>query len=479
MKIYRDKLKVGMKILIILLWITLSSTIFSVTLSSDFKDFKYHNNQHDSINDYLKNVNLPNPSSAIPFNYYKIITINHTKVSGSVDLTNFPLLLSIIDSDLDDKVQFDGDDIAFANDDGWLDHEIELYNPNYTINEAQLVAWVRMPLLSISKDTTIFMFYGNPMIGSQENPSGVWIDYAGVWHFAESSGVARDSSAYNVNGSTTNIDYQETGQIGYCFNWTDGESSQINYGDPIDEHLDFGTGNMTISLWVNLDQDVYDSQWLVSKGRTSKPNDPGFIINSDLTPTSRWRFTLGSSPTSYTVESDPIVDYDEWNYIVATVDHLSDFSYIYTNNGSYDNRIDISGLGSISSDENLVLPWNPTDNGFDGLLDEFRLTNKHRTEGWINTEYSNQIDPNSFYSIGNELSDWDHPPNAHQFTNYKEITIDHTKVSGSEDFQNFPVLISTFDEDLHDKAQMDGDDIAFSDGLFWLDYEIELFEKSY
>ncbi|MFX0024675.1 MAG: DUF2341 domain-containing protein, partial [Candidatus Hermodarchaeota archaeon] len=413
------------------------------------------------------------------FKYYKVITINHDLVFGTGSHENFPVLISIYDSDLHDDVQSNGNDIAFADVDGWLDHEIELFDQTYNSTHAHLVAWVRIPSLSTSIDTIIYMFYGNPTMPSQENPSGVWIDYVGVWHFAESSGSARDSTTYNVNGSTTNIGYQETGQIGHCFNWIDGESSQVNYGDPIDEHLDFGTGNMTVSLWVNLDQDVDDSQWLVSKGRTSKPNDPGFIINSDLAPTSLWQFTLGSSPTSYTVESDPIVDYDEWNYVVGTVDRLSDFSYIYTNNGSYDNRIDISGLGSISSSDSLILPWNPTDNGFDGLLDEFRLTDKYRTGAWINTEYSNQNDPNSFYSISIELSDWDHPPNAHYFAYYKEIVIDHTKVSGSEDLLNFPVLISTFDEDLQDKAQMDGDDITFSDGWFWLDYEIEHFENSY
>lgn len=478
-RIYEDKIQHRIRVLILILWFTLSSTIFNVMLFRSLNGLNYHNVQDQSRVNCEEILNLPTPSSISPYDYYKIITIDHTRVNGSVDLTNFPVLLSIIDSDLDDKAQHDGDDIAFANYDGWLDHEIELYNPNYSMDEAQLIAWVRIPLLSTSKDTAIFMFYGNTDIVSQENPSGVWKDYVGVWHFAESLGVAKDSTTYNVNGTTTNIDYQETGQIGQCFNWTDGESSQVNYGDPIDDHLDFGSGNMTVSLWINLDRDVDDSQWIVSKGRTAKPNDPGFIINSDLAPTSLWRFTLGNSPTSYTVESDPIVDFDEWNYIVGTVDRRSDFSYLYTNNGSYDNRIEISGLGSISNSDNLILPWNPTDNGFDGLLDELRLTNKYRTGGWINTEYSNQYYPNYFYSIGIELSGWNHPLNAHYFTNYKEIIIDHTKVSGSEDFQNFPILISTFDEDLHDKVRIDGNDIVFSDGMFWLEHEIEFFEKSY
>ncbi len=61
----------------------------------------------------------------------------------------------------------------------------------------------------------------------------------------------------------------------------------------------------------------------------------------------------------------------------------------------------------------------------------------------------------------------------------KQITIDHTKVTG--DLTNFPVLISTTDSDLRDKAQDDGDDILFMDGTgvaTRLYHEIEQFDGS-
>ena len=61
----------------------------------------------------------------------------------------------------------------------------------------------------------------------------------------------------------------------------------------------------------------------------------------------------------------------------------------------------------------------------------------------------------------------------------KEIIIDHTKVDG--DLVNFPVLISTVDVDLHDKAQDNGDDILFMDGVGVANrcyHEIEHYESS-
>jgi hypothetical protein len=61
----------------------------------------------------------------------------------------------------------------------------------------------------------------------------------------------------------------------------------------------------------------------------------------------------------------------------------------------------------------------------------------------------------------------------------KKITIDHSQVDG--DLENFPVLVSTIDTDLKEKAQNDGDDILFMDGpdvagrLF---HEIEQFDSA-
>jgi len=61
----------------------------------------------------------------------------------------------------------------------------------------------------------------------------------------------------------------------------------------------------------------------------------------------------------------------------------------------------------------------------------------------------------------------------------KEITVDYTKVDG--DLLNFPILISSTDIDLHDKAQSDGDDILFMDGTGLanrLYHEIEHYKSS-
>ena len=78
------------------------------------------------------------------------------------------------------------DDIAFAMDGKWLDHQIELFNKSYSSTQAQLIAWVRIPFLSTAFDSNMTMYYGNSTLTSSENPTGVWYsDYAGVWHLTE------------------------------------------------------------------------------------------------------------------------------------------------------------------------------------------------------------------------------------------------------------------------------------------------------
>jgi predicted glutamine amidotransferase len=117
----------------------------------------------------------------INWEFRKPITIYHSNVTS--DLTNFPVLVNITDSDLATKAQVDGDDIVFTDPSGLkLDHEIEYYNGTSGL----LVAWVKIPSLSSTEDTTIYMYYGNPDALNQENTQQVWdADYMMTQHFNE------------------------------------------------------------------------------------------------------------------------------------------------------------------------------------------------------------------------------------------------------------------------------------------------------
>ena len=105
-------------------------------------------------------LNNPQTAEATWWNdswsYRKALTINSDQVAG--DLTDFPVLVSLTDSDLSGKAQDDGDDFVFVAADGSrLKHEIE----SYASSTGALVAWVKIPSLSSADDTLIYMYYGN------------------------------------------------------------------------------------------------------------------------------------------------------------------------------------------------------------------------------------------------------------------------------------------------------------------------------
>ena len=93
----------------------------------------------------------------------KAVTIDHTKISGN--LANFPLLFSITDDNLKTVVnggqvgRSDGADVLFTSADGVtkLDHELDSYNGS----NGQISAWVRLPAVSSTTDTVIYVYYGN------------------------------------------------------------------------------------------------------------------------------------------------------------------------------------------------------------------------------------------------------------------------------------------------------------------------------
>ena len=91
----------------------------------------------------------------------KVISTNSTMVSGSSNLSNFPVLVTLTgDSDLStSKVGSSGQGIRFTSDGTTLlDYEIEEYTGD--TNSGTLVAWVKVPTLDHDDTTYIYIHYG-------------------------------------------------------------------------------------------------------------------------------------------------------------------------------------------------------------------------------------------------------------------------------------------------------------------------------
>ncbi|MFX1461537.1 MAG: DUF2341 domain-containing protein, partial [Promethearchaeota archaeon] len=225
--------------------------IFALLSINYFMENNFNNGFNSETSEFnYEEHSLPYTSSGslnkYYFNYYKEIIIDSSKVMGSTDLINFPLLLSIYDSDLRTEVQFNGNDIAFHNGTNWLDHEFELFKKDFNTTHARLIAWIRIPYLSNSTDTKIYMYYGNSTMGSQQNPEGVWDNnYYAVYH------MNQDPSVSSVLDSTANNYDMTPGSGLVSSNLVDGIIGKaLEFNRQSDEYLNISSGfsNPTNSL---------------------------------------------------------------------------------------------------------------------------------------------------------------------------------------------------------------------------------------
>ncbi|MHA1913418.1 MAG: DUF2341 domain-containing protein [Promethearchaeota archaeon] len=451
--------------------------ISSNARSSDWFETEF-NNQYDPNNFYTIGVEQEvvwEPPNANYFTYYKLITIDQNEVSGTGIHYNFPILVSFVDEGLKYHVQPDGDDIAFATAGDWLDHEILVFNQTYSTTQAELTAWIQIPFLHTTQDTTLTMYYGNSTMSSRENPEGVWdSEYAAVYHLNDDF---LDSTPNNRDGINTGTDSIE-GKIGNGRNFErDDNTDNINIGT-----WSVSGSQITIQMWVNLESfAIGDARFLSKNSGSSNTGEAHvWMLGTDTTPNRlRGRIKTGtsdSSGTSTVVATSGDLSTGTW-YLTTLVYDGSNIRFVLDGNpvGSFSK----SGLLRVNSWPITIGNSPSGSRSLDGIVDEVRISSTVRSNDWLKTEYDNQNDPSSFGTVGEENLVNDILPNTIYFDYHKILTIDHNNVDGTGSHTNFPFLVSLLDEDLRFDVQSDGDDIAFSSGSQWLDHQIELFNQTY
>lgn len=337
--------------------------------------------------------------------YRKKITINSANVSA--DLTDFPVLISLAsDSDLRDDALNNGDDILFTKADEvtQLSHEIESFNGT----SGKLVAWVKIPSLSSSVNTDIYMYYGNSGAGNQQNATAVWdSNYKMVQHLQESSGTHYDSTQY-VNNGTEYIDapgtQDATGQINGA-DYLDGNDDNVEIDSVVS---DVGaTDNGTFSCWMYSNEPDNSDIRCAGFGDTDANTYIYIgIINGKL------RGKLKNAGTDQWVfETDAnINDFHNWLHISLVQDGTEPVLYVdgtkpaQTFSVSTDKTQWFSDVGGI--DNGRIGCYNQNNGGntkhFDGTIDEVRLSDTARSADWILTGYNNQSNPSGFITLGSE-----------------------------------------------------------------------------
>jgi RHS repeat-associated protein len=324
--------------------------------------------------------------------FRKLVTIAHGQVSGSSNLTNFPMLSSVTDSNLAASAQANGNDILFTASDGVtkLNHEIELY----TSSTGHLIAWVQIPTLSPTADTAIYVYYGNASAPNQQNATAVWdSNYKGVWHLPNGTTLTASDSTSNGNNGIVGSGVSATsGQIDGAAAFS---SSDIDAG----ANSSLYSPVITVSAWLNASSLTSLSTALSELDDVS--NDRDWILGLGSGGTN-WRFVILSGTSQYNAVSSAAAVANSWHYVVGVYDGTTESIYV---DGSLSASTTVNApLNTFTNDHFLMGERTGGDAPWPGAIDEVRYSNAVRPAAWIATEYNNQNSPSAFSSEGSAQS---------------------------------------------------------------------------
>jgi RHS repeat-associated protein len=332
--------------------------------------------------------------------YRRTITIDHTKVPNT-DQSNFPMLVSgtysyLATSSNGGNVQSaSGYDVIFTSDSSCttkLNHEVETYNAT----TGAVNYWVKVPTVSHTSDTTIYMCYGNSSISTdQSNRTAVWdSNFKGVWHLSDNAAdtTVADSTAANNGTNQANTSTKTgTGKDARALSYN-GSSDYTDLGSNVGN---YGTADsFTIEAWVNPALDS-QNEAIYANGFALA----GYHIR--MTTGNRVRMIVFSDGLDYSGRDSSVLSAG-WHHVVG-IWKGSGTPDVYVD-GALDNSATITGgtLGSISTTAHALIGATPESSYrsyFNGGIDEMRSSKTARSADWIKTEYNNQNSPATFYSI--------------------------------------------------------------------------------
>lgn len=321
----------------------------------------------------------------------KRIIIDHTKVIGGVDFTDFPLLFKGTYSFFatlangGSVINENGYDIFFTSD-AQGNNLLDFEKKYYLSTDGSVVYWVRVPTLLASVDTTIYVWFKNTLLNySIENIPGVWnSSFLRVFHLNEDSGHFKDSTI-NTKDSTTEagLTFGNAGKIYKCPTATSGfaiRGSDLGLPTGIQARAMFG--------WLK-GSSVPDFTRLFEYGSTSNNQLFSLLMVS----------TGALIPSQFGQSFQVGLGYadDNWHRIGLSYDPTNKYKVWADgqNLGGGDMTTDTHLSGSIALGAQVI----SAGNNWPGSIEHFTFLNQEPTDGFVATEFNNQNSPETFYQV--------------------------------------------------------------------------------
>jgi hypothetical protein len=416
-----------------------------------------------SVADRWNFQTAPNPGdfNSTDWDHYNKITVLASQVNG--DQTNFPVHLNLahLPNEFFYNVRSDGRDIRMTESDMTTEIAFELVELDVNNGTGEL--WFKAPTLSGTIDTDFYIWYdNNSEVYSYTKldtygPANVWSQgYMAVFHMGQDpdggDGSILDSTINNHHGNPINLSGEDpvASLLGSTLD-LDGSTEYINVPSATTLQT---TNGISYSAWI-YPHDLPANNPVIDKWSLNTTDDRSFLL---WTNSNTIRMTLGNGDGTAQTDlySSGILTTNTWSYLTASwngeemrVFHNGDFeaATVKTDNKAINN----AGM-KIGSDYNVA-------DRFNGLIDEVRIANEPRSDGWVDTEYANHSNGRVFYNIDNGSEDsLDFP----LWNAYHKITILASEVSS--DLEEFPVYVDLSDlpPNFFSTVRSDGGDIRIT-----------------
>ena len=262
----------------------------------------------------------------------------------------------------------------------------------YVAATGVLEAWVRVPTLSATDVTALWLYYGGAPRAVLSTPT--WrADLEAVWHLSE-AGPESDSTNHG-HGLTGGGSLGVVPGIAGGARIYDG-SGTLSGGDPSDGSLDFGASSFSMSTWVRVSESRNDYDMPIFKG-AAQAALPGFCF---LLGFGSWGVNFSDGTNEAGVVFGTELDLlGSWVQLVVVVDRSVPELRSYTNGALAQSSM--LSLGSFDTSIPLEV-GGPTEFRYAGLLDETRFYRRAVSADWIRAEYLNLARRSEFLLLGAE-----------------------------------------------------------------------------
>lgn len=345
---------------------------------------------------------LSSPSWAA-FGYFKSATLSEAQ-SGSADSTDWPLTIG-----LDGNIQAADADLKTVGNGGYVQnssgYDIRPYSDNactsaltyelvfYEATTGKLEMHVKIPTLSSSVDTVIYLCFGDSGISTDGSSNATWnSSFVGVWHFPNGSSLSANDSTSNAYNGTISAATAIAGEIDGASGFVSGNSAKITLGGPFAIPT---TGEL--SMWWRVDSNP------------SNTSTPLFVIQNvavglrlfqifpylDGNFYAGWYLAGNDDRVAWAISG---VSQTNWYYVILT----------WTNGGT--TELSINGVSKATT-SSLDATWDTS--GTASVLgndygigyatageDELRIANVAHNSSWHTATYNSQIASSNFITWG-------------------------------------------------------------------------------